>query len=257
LSGCPCPTEFDRDATRLEIITVSIGYDDYLAEFLAENHSECDHIIVVTSFEDRATQAVCRRHGATCVPTDLHHKGGRPFNKGCAINAGFGYFQCDGWRLHLDCDILLPRNFRRMLFTHSHLERDCIYGADRVDVIGLEDLLKLRHAQLQNPQHMHHSGLSPVHGGAVYPKMPSASSARFISDLYGYVPIGFFQLWNASHQRPYPYSLGTAAHDDVLFAALWPESKRRLLPGAFVYHLNQNPPSYGLNWNGRRADRLK
>ena len=107
------------------------------------------------------------------------------------------------------------------------------------------------------PQHAYQSGLSSVHGGAVYASQPSASSARFVDSLHGYCPIGFFQLWHASQQRAYPYSLGTASHDDVLFAALWPQARRRLLPTAFVYHLNARPPSYGENWDGhRRQPRL-
>jgi hypothetical protein len=86
----------------------------------------------------------------------------------------------------------------------------------------------------------------------VYAAKPSSSSARYVDNLYGYCPIGFFQLWHSSQQRPYPYSLGTAAHDDVLFASTFPLERRHLLPSVFVYHLNARPPSYGENWDGHR-----
>jgi hypothetical protein len=243
---------FARESLRLEAVTVCMGFDDVLDQTLANNHPHVDTMIVVTSHEDRKTQLVAQKHSAMCVVTDLHQKNGRTFNKGAAINAGFGHFQYHGWRLHIDADIVLPDNFRRLLFNHSCLEPECIYGADRVDVIGQAGLDTLRAAALKVPQQAFESGLSPVHGGAVYPQQPSASSTRFVHPLHGYLPIGFFQLWHASRQRPYPYSLGTAAHDDVLFAASWPAAKRRLLPTAFVYHLNARPPSYGENWDGHR-----
>ncbi len=244
-----CPAHRDvieRESLRLEAVTVSVGFDDLLDHTLAANHGQVDTMIVVTSHDDRKTQAVARKHGALCVPTDLVKKNGRSFNKGAAINAGFDYFQYHGWRLHIDSDIVLPSDFRRMLFNHHHLDRDCLYGVDRVDIIGLDELDAVRASR----QHQHSC--------IVHARSTSPTSARFISTLHGYCPIGYFQLWHSSCQQPYPYSLGTAAHDDVMFACLWPESQRRLIPGMFVYHLCAAPPQWGENWDGRRKQpRLK
>jgi hypothetical protein len=251
------PAIMQPESLRLEAVTVSMGFDDFLDATLAANHPHLDTMIVVTSHDDKKTQAVARKHSATLVLTELHKKNGRTFNKGAAINIGLDHFQWLGWRLHLDADIILPDNFRRLLFNHTALDPECLYGADRVDIIGRKGLAAWRKASFEMPQHMHMSGISPVHGGAVYPEQPSSSSARYVDKLYGYCPIGFFQLWHASQHRAYPYTLGTAAHDDVLFAAQWPEAKRRLLPTAFVYHLCANPPYYGQNWDGnRRQPRL-
>src|SRR3954468_3524153 len=88
----------DLEHLRIEAVTVSVGYDDFLDETLTLNHPQLDTMIVVTSHEDRKTHAVCRKHGAHCIPTDLIKKNGRNFNKGAAINAGFAYFQYHGWR---------------------------------------------------------------------------------------------------------------------------------------------------------------
>jgi hypothetical protein len=248
--------QYEQDANKLEIVTVCVGFDDILKITLAHNHRHTDNFIVVTNHHDKATQRLCQEFSVRCVQTDLFHKNNRPFNKGAGINPGFGHFQFHGWRLHIDADILLPDNFRRLLFNHTHLEQDCIYGADRFDVIGMDGVNKLRAAEYNTPQHMHHSGLSPVYGGKVYSEQPSASSARYISDLYGYVPIGFFQMWHASHQRPYPHSIGTAAQDDVLFGASWPLAKRRLLPSVFCAHVAPVPPFFSQNWSGRGAPRM-
>jgi hypothetical protein len=231
------------EALRLEAVTACVGFDDLLDVTLGLNHPHLDTMIVVTSPADRATQLVARKHGAICVQTDLFGKNGRTFNKGAAINAGLARWQYNGWRLHLDADIALPDNFRRLLFNHTALDASCIYGADRVDVVGTAALAALR----ANPQHSWKAFVTP--GGVVSP--------RYVDPLRGYVPIGFFQLWHCSCEKPYPYSLGTAAHDDVMFAEEWPTTQRRLLPTVVCAHLCSAPPSIGENWDGnRRQPRL-
>ena len=102
------------------------------------------------------------------------------------------------------------------------------------------------------PQHQH-SCLVGAHTN------PSRSIGdRFVDNLNGYCPIGYFQMWNALCQKPYPFSVGTAAHDDVMFAALWPRSHRQLLPGVIVHHLCAQAPKWGENWDGvRRQPRLQ
>jgi hypothetical protein len=229
----------ERESRALEAVTTCVGFSDMLAETLAANHPHVDTHIVVTRHDDRATQEVCRKHGATCVLSDLFSKDGRNFNKGAAINAGFDYFRFHGWRLHLDVDILLPDNFRRVLFNHTHLERDCLYGCDRVDVIGREGLSRVR---TQGPQY----------NGAMVNSPHGPISHRWVDRLRGYVPLGFFQLWHCSTQKPYPWSLGTAAHDDLMFGALWPLAKRRHLASVICHHLCARTPVIGENWDGRR-----
>lgn len=234
------------DSLRLEAVTVCVGFADILDETLARNYPHFDNFIVVTSHCDKATHAVAKKHGARLVPTDLLGKNGRVFNKGAAINAGMGHFQYHGWRLHLDADIFVPDNFRRVLFNHSHLDKNCLYGCDRIDVCGRREL---REVTAAGPQVHHGVFCNPRHHRPV--------GVRYVDTLHGYVPLGFFQLWHASCQKPYPYSLGTAAHDDILFAALWPAANRRHLPTAFVYHLISEPSFLGQNWEGRRSKPLK
>ncbi len=234
------------DSIRLEAVTVSVGFDDVLDITLALNHGQVDTMIVVTSFEDKKTQAVCRKHGARCVQTDLFTKNGRHFNKGAAINAGMAYFQWNGWRAHIDSDIILPDNFRRVLFNHTHLHKNTLYGCDRVDIIGPDELK----AYLVSRYPDHYEGVLMQAQGH------RQIGSRIISNLYGYLPLGFFQLWHAHTQKEYPYSLGTAAHDDMMFAALWPRSHRQHLPSIVVYHLCMSEPVWGQNWDKRRSPRF-
>jgi len=243
----PCPPN-DLEALRLEAVTTCVGFDDILDVTLSLNHPHLDTLIVVTSHEDKKTQACAHKHGAVCVQTDLFKKNGRKFNKGAAINSGFGRFQYHGWRMHLDSDIILPDNFRRMLFNHTNLDKSCIYGADRVDVIGYKEVHDLRHNVFHTPQ--------AAYGFRVSPSVNRPISGRYVDPLRGYVPIGYFQLWYADSQHPYPWSLGTAAHDDVMFAEQWAMEHRRLLPTGIVYHLNSIQGDISQNWEGRKSPRL-
>lgn len=228
---------------RLEIVTTCVGFDDILDATLTKNHSHADTYIVVTTHADKKTQKCARKHSAMCVTTDLFFKNGRNFNKGAAINAGFDYFQYFGWRMHLDSDIVLPDNFRRVLFNHSHLETSCIYGADRFNVIGNPAIKKFMNST--DNQHKHRLLVGEnCHDNNL--------GHRLDCSLRGYLPLGFFQLWHHSCQKPYPYSLGTAAHDDMMFSALWPEANRRHLPTAICYHLCPSQPIVGQNWDGNR-----
>ena len=197
---------YDLESTKLEIVTTCVGFDDILDVTLGHNHAHADSYIIVTSHDDTKTHNVCRKHGATCVQTDLFSKNNRKFNKGAAVNAGFNYFQYHGWRLHLDSDIVLPDNFRRILFNHTHLERDCLYGIDRINVIGKDKLVEIASGN----QHSHRK----IHGGEI--------DHRWVDEYDGYLPLGFFQLYHSSCQKSYPYSLGDASHDDLILQRILP-----------------------------------
>jgi hypothetical protein len=234
--------EYQRDALRFEFTTTCVGFDDVLDETLKINHAQADTAIVVTSHADKRTQRVCQKHGATCVQTDLFQKDGRKFNKGAAINAGFNYYRFHGWRAHIDCDVILPSDFRRIFFNHTHLDRSHLYGCDRVDVAGRKGLNHFLHHH-QHTDRKIHSGNAPI-------------GHRWMDGIDGYLPLGFFQTYHASNQKPYPFSLGDASHDDLMFSALWPRANRIHLPTVVVGHLITEPTAIGQNWEGRRTKRL-
>ena len=233
------------DSLRLEMVTVCVGQDDILEVTLTQNHSLFDSVIVVTSHDDRRTHDLCRRfHGVQLVITDLFQKNGRGFNKGAAINAGFNYFQYHGWRCFMDADIIPDASIRRYLFNHTALDRACVYGADRVNVVGEDEI-----NALLNPIHPRHKQIRGHQHRPTY--------SRYMDPIEDYCPIGFFQLWHCSHHKRYPYSRGTAAHDDTMFSAQWPRHNRRLLPTAVCHHLCVTDPQLGENWDGvRRTRRL-
>ena len=197
----------------------------------------------MTAHDDRATQAVCDRHGVICVKTDVHREDPLDrFNKGLMINLGLAHLRHRGWLLHLDADIVLPDRLRFIL-NKSRLDEDCIYGADRVNVVGKDDWEAIKQSANGQRQYRHRYLVSPAEGRL---------GARLVHNEYGYCPIGYFQLWHSRHRdRRYHFAQGSAEHSDVLFALQWPAARRILLPGVFVYHLESEPAKMGANWNGR------
>lgn len=239
---------FKGDIDKIEAVTTCVGFDDILDETLPLNYPHLNTMIVVTSHDDKKTKMVAQKHGAICVETDLFKKNGRKFNKGAAINAGFDRFQYYGWRMHIDSDVILPDNFRRLLLEHTHLEKDKIYGADRINIIGSKELEDHRTNRIYNPHSKHRFLLEYAENKKI--------GARYVDTLRGYCPIGFFQLWHSSCQQPYPHSIGDASHDDVAFSSQWPLSQRVHLPTIICYHLCTDEPKWGENWEGRKQKRF-
>jgi hypothetical protein len=240
ISQPPC-NPFAVEASRHEAVTTCVGFDDLLNITLEANMPHFDNFIVVGKGSDRLTRLCCEKHNATFVESHLFSHNGRNFNKGAAINQGFGHFQFHGWRMVLDVDILCPSSMRRLLAAYP-MDPSCLYHADRVDAIGWDEINRARYGHC--PQSHHNVIQSHSH---------RPIRERFVHPLYGFIPIGYFQLWHAEQQKSYPHGLGTAAHDDVLFAAQWPREKRVLLPNVIVHHLCTRQPQFMENWDGHRG----
>ena len=166
------------------------------------------------------------------------------FNKGLMINLGLAHLRHRGWLLHLDADIVLPDRLRFVL-NKSRLDEDCLYGADRVNVVGRGPWEAIKQSANYRRQYRHRYLVGPA---------DASLGARLLHNEYGYCPIGYFQLWHSRHRnRRYHFAQGSAEHSDVLFALQWPAAKRLLLPGVFVYHLESEPAKMGANWRGRRT----
>ena len=234
---------------QIECVTVCVDYADFLAATLPENLPLVDELVVVTSADDHLTQRVCREHSVRFVISEEHTRNGGSFNKARMIRRAFDQHSCDDWVLHLDADIVLPRQFRRML-EWAHLDPKGIYGADRRMLTGWENWKKFL------AQHRHWDSHS--YECFCQPREPFPEAARWCSAVHGYVPIGYFQLFHGSelikygsHIRNYPIHHGTAARTDVQFALQWDRRHRHLLPEVVVLHLDSGHWDTGANWKGR------
>lgn len=206
-----------------------------------------DRLIVVTHPDDKETINLCSKFSVDVVKTTDMHDDGDKFNKGRCVNLGLGHMRGLEWMIHLDADIVLPHRFRDMLH-RARLEKDCVYGADRVNVYGFDHW------------EAHKDKLIPHYSSNYFVQPPKEFplGARIIHYELGYTPIGYFQLWHKDMRVRYPVHQGNAEHTDVLFAAQWPRAKRVLLPEVIVCHLDSMPgPSVmGANWGGRTTARF-
>lgn len=241
---------------RISAVIVSRDYSDFLRYTLPENLQHLDDIVVVTSHDDVGTQAVCAKHSVHCVKTDVFAARGHTFNKGQAINLGLDNLRQweSNWILHIDADIVLCRDFRRML-EYAELNSKNIYGADRVNVYGFDAWAALK-PQLER----HYQDKWFIDPGFCHqPTYPERirPGARVVHMEYGYVPIGYFQLWHSSKPHRYNWKRGAASGTDVTFPLQWPRENRVLLPEVVVYHLDsESVHRIGTNWKGRQSKRF-
>lgn len=236
---------------KVEAVIICKDYSDFLEHTLPENLNHLDDIVVVTHTDDKKTQAVCNKFSIHFVTTDCFTEHGHTFNKGQAINVGLDHLHGSDWILHLDADIVLCRDFRRML-KQAQIRSENIYGADRVNVYGYEAWHELKPALGRHYQDRWFIDPGFCHAD----KVPSGirHGARVLHKEYGYVPLGYFQLWHNSHGRRYNTRRGAAAGTDIMFPVQWPRENRVLLPDVVVYHLDSEVKhGIGTNWKGRKS----
>lgn len=222
----------------IEAVTVCVNYSDILSLVMPYNKSVIDNWVIVTDLNDTDTKKLCDYHNVKCIQTNAFYESGEIFNKGKGINVGFDELKLSGWVLHLDADILLPSNMKRILASDA-LETDCLYSVDRIDIVG-------RDRYVSTILNLHNQ-----YSDYVFVEEVNPISTRMFHNTMGYCPIGYFQLFHNSKFIPYSERHETAARSDVLFLNNWAKHKRRLHPGLFVYHLMSEKSPMGTNWDGR------
>lgn len=233
---------------RIEACIVCMNYSDFLAATIDSVISVVDELIIVTSPDDDDTIRLCKRRGLHFVKTTVHTRDGSAFNKSRAINYGLAHLDCTDWLLHLDADIWLPSHTKQTLM-NAELDPESIYGIDRVNCTDYESWRAYIAHPDPEPQFEWSCLVKPPRGWKVGARINHI-------DYGGYVPIGFFQLWNAKGSGVTRYPIkksGDAEHSDVLHALQWDRKHRHLLPEFYAVHLESGPGKMGVNWNGRKS----
>jgi hypothetical protein len=114
---------------KIEAVTVSINFSDYLRE-IVRNKSLLDRWLIITHKDDKDTINLCKSFKLEYMLTKKIYENNAQFAKGKAINEGLQCLDRDDWILHLDSDILLPQNFRKYLNNIS-LDTHTMYWTDR------------------------------------------------------------------------------------------------------------------------------
>jgi glycosyltransferase involved in cell wall biosynthesis len=206
-------------------------------------------VVVVTSNSDRETAELCRKLSVRCFQTGKFFRNGDPFNKAKGINHGLKYLTFNDWVAHLDADTMLsPRAGWWM--RHRALDEGSIYGCDRVECKGWDAWQRWKGEDSLGYDYDCRVSM---------PSYMKLLDRHALVDDGGYVPIGFFQLWNiGASSRRYPVAEGTfatAERSDVTHATQWDENQRILMPEFFAIHLAPDGEiPLGTNWRGRNYD---
>lgn len=163
---------------KLDVIIVSVNYNDFLIVSLENNIDIFENITVVTSSSDFLCQKICEKFGVNCVVTDVMYENNAVFNKGKAINEGIRSIPDPDYILLLDADILVMEQINLDL-----LEEDVLYTSDRYMVT---DYQKYLYGDIKKD--------------------------IFLQKNQG---LGFFQLFNFSMCSEHPQSSTDASSDDL------------------------------------------
>lgn len=230
---------------KLECVTVSVGYSDFLAWTLPTNRSNFDKMVVVTHPDDKRTRDLCEYWHVKCVLSEVCYEDGADFNKGKMINEGLKALDGDGWVAHLDADIFLPPMFR-VIFEGLELDEDGLYHIDRMMCDSFEDWVKFYCAPVvQNEADIY------VH------TRPFPMGVRLAKASYGgWLPLGFTQIWNQGKRKlTYPTEHTDAARTDLQFTLKFSRKHRHMLAEILAIHLEtkNKDGKMGANWKGRRT----
>lgn len=242
-----------KKVSHLEAVTVCVGYSDYLQETAKFNAGLFSRWIIVTTPDDEKTRWVCNRFNLEtilCEDGKRHTRNGDGFNKGRLIERGLQQTSDEGWRLHIDCDIVLPHRFQHLMEI-ADLQQDTIYGADRAMIHSFEEWKKLVATGYMQ------GGGWDYHCRTTFPQGFEIGT-RWTHPHFGYVPIGFFQLYHSSQDewrgirvKHYPMNHSGACRTDCQFGLKWDRHKRNLMPELIVVHLDSERLAKGANWKGR------
>ena len=115
----------------IDVIIVSVNYNDFLQITLENNTKIFKNITVVTSINDTECQKICERFNVNCVVTERMYEDGASFNKGKAINDGIKSLLNPNWILLLDADIIVPDTFTES-FKLKYTNINALYVCNRV-----------------------------------------------------------------------------------------------------------------------------
>lgn len=234
---------------KLQAVTVSVNYSDFLCHIIPENKTIFDKWIIVTDTKDYQTKALCDEHGLTCVQTDVFYEKAR-FNKFAGINEGLKLVDSDAWIVFLDSDIILQPETRHIL-RNLDLQKDHIYGIDRVNCTGMERWLQFKASNglVKDNWLLHSAGLE-LGARLVHYYGFENGDGKFA----GWQPVGYFQLCHRSSFDQYPQNSLGADHCDLMFPRdNFHRNKRVFIPEMLAIHIESDDAKKADNWWGRKT----
>jgi hypothetical protein len=205
---------------KIDAIIISVDYNDFLSETLA-NNTNLLNVTVVTSSSDIVCQELCKNLGVKCIVTDRMYEDNASFNKGKAINEGLKSLQNPDWILILDADIYLQSDFQEVIKNTN---------------MNVSSLITCKRLIIDNNDS--------------FESWKNGEDVGRLERAKGY---GYFQLFNANcpTNRKFFYSedYTDASYSDLEFRDRF-RVKKEL--DTYVVHLGET----NQNWNGRKTERF-
>jgi hypothetical protein len=173
-------------SNKVDVIIVSVNYNDYLSVTLEENTKIFNNITVVTSEDDIECQEICNSHNVNYIISKRIYENGGSFNKGKAINDGIKSLIDPDWILILDADIIVSNRLKI-----KSLDINKLYTSNRIILKTYEEYKKFK-----NNIEVDYN-IEPDRG------------------------LGFFHLFNTFSKRKYKEFSNNASWDDIMFRDLF------------------------------------
>ena len=203
--------------SKIDIIIVSVNYNDYLSITLPENLKYNKNITVVTIGRDKECQRICENLGVRCIVSNRIYQNGDEFNKGKAINDGIKSLDNPDWILLLDADTFLTEDINNHL-QNKLFTNDTLIICKRLIVENHDDYLKWKNG---------------------------STDVGIFEKAQGF---GYFQLFNRKNLNGsinlYPENYTNASSSDLYFRSKF-NSKIEI--ESYVVHLGET----NKNWSGR------
>jgi hypothetical protein len=249
--------------TKLQAITVCIFFSDYL-KYCISNRQFFDKWLIVTVDTDFETIELCKRFSLDYCFTKRVYQMGASFAKGRAINDGLRYLKKEGWILHIDCDIILPRHFRQTINSSALTKEtiNCLFGLrgrralcappSHICTNNFEDYQKFHQSfqektrysivdERQNVKFLERDFVAmrkkfriSTKAGPVKKQWALFSKNKWDQLIYTFEGgefqhLGYFQLCHSKYFEKYPERSANANYDDLEFRERFPEENRKTL----------------------------
>lgn len=116
------------------IITATDGTNALAAKMLnytlQYNLKQIDDILIVTDSKSPIVESVCKKYNIQYIKTDRFYENNTSYDRGKVLSDVLKE-EKDGWILHLDSDILLPKNFKEKI-NEINLDKNILYGSRRI-----------------------------------------------------------------------------------------------------------------------------
>lgn len=123
---------------KLEAIIISVGRSEVLDLTLTVNKKFFHGAVVVAAPLDAKTQRVAKKHGASLLITDGFFQNGNALDVGLPHSQAMAHLKFKEWVVFMCPDIVINNHFETEVSAYE-MDRNCIYGCDRVHVETIEE----------------------------------------------------------------------------------------------------------------------